>query len=589
MSNWECISPSIPFGKLIIIKSLLQKENLFPLSISKVKLFTALPNSSTFYYSDIEGLLCLGIDIRYSAFKLIMYDITEFIIQLEVELTEEFIHNYFFLKSDFHCLQVSNGFFGFLFDESVDYCLSLFMMINDLNKCTLKEELITYTEAQNAKIKAKAKDTKLFIHQIKKDLLSELNSSNNNVRSKCSCVNRRSVKLDANAVDEFDKWFDYDKRNKLFMFLGQNEQAHSLFEEFGINENDVNVEEGVGGDYCIGNGMHYVNVLVKHFINDIRMEPVIMEMKVQNMKGKKLMEKEKGNKKNKKGEGINAQKGNNDKCIVNKNKKKDNVDEDECYVERKLVPIRVINEDRKVKQNDTNNKDIENVKKDNYHQQRQEQQEQAESFGRDRNRNVVVNMKVKDKQHKIKEINSNPKHHQHLQQMPKSTSSNETQHQHNPQININSNTNQYQYCHQYSMETLIQHTDNTKPKPPLEQQQHNQNPTLKYPPEETRPLLKQPTHPYKQPQMMMLIPPPNINSLKKNTFDFSKFDNQEKKLDKKDTNTNNNIFNRFEKKFDVTTFETKQQSSTKKKEETNDLRKLLKPIPTNNETKINSP
>ena len=124
MSNWECISPSIPCGKLIIIKSLLQKENLFPLSISKVKLFTALPNSLTFYYSDIEGLLCLGIDIRYSTFKLIMYDITEFIIQLEVELNEEFIHNYFFLKSDFHCLQVSNGFFGFLFDESVNYCLS---------------------------------------------------------------------------------------------------------------------------------------------------------------------------------------------------------------------------------------------------------------------------------------------------------------------------------------------------------------------------------------------------------------------------------------------------------------------------------
>jgi hypothetical protein len=197
MSNWECISPSIPFGKLIIIKSLLQKENLFPLSISKVKLFTALPNSSTFYYSNIEGLLCLGINIRYSAFKLIIYDITEFIIQLEVELTEEFIHNYFFLKSDFHCLQVSNGFFGFLFDESIDYCLSLFMMINDLNKCTLKEELITYTEARNAKIKAKAKDTKLFIHQIKNDLLNELNKSNNNVRSKCSYVNRRSVKLDA--------------------------------------------------------------------------------------------------------------------------------------------------------------------------------------------------------------------------------------------------------------------------------------------------------------------------------------------------------------------------------------------------------
>ena len=582
MSNWECISPSIPFGKLIIIKSLLQKENLFPLSISKVKLFTALPNSLTFYYSDIEGLLCLGIDIRYSTFKLIMYDITEFIIQLEVELNEEFIHNYFFLKSDFHCLQVSNGFFGFLFDESVDYCLSLFMMINDLNKCTLKEELITYTEAQNAKIKTKAKDTKLFIQQIKTDLLSELNRNNNNIRSKCSYANRRSVKLDANAVDAFDECFDYDERNKLFMFNGQNEQAYTLFKEFGVNENDVCVYEGVNGDYCIGNDMHYVNVLVKHFVNDIRMEPVIMEMKVENMKGKKLMEKEKESKKNKKGGGGNVQKGNNDKCVVNKHKKKNNVNEDECYVERQLVPIRVINEDGKVKQNDTttnNTKDTENVKKDNnhkfnYHQQRQEQQ--TESVGRDRNRIVVVNMKAKDKQHKIKEINTNPKHHQPLEQTLKSTSSNETQHQH---------------YHQHSMDTLIHHTDNTKPKFSQEQQQHNQNPTQKYPPEETRSLLKPPTHPYQQhqhPQMMMLIPP-NINHLKKNTFDFSKFDNQEKKTDKKETNIKNDIFNRFTKKFDVTTFETNQQSSTKKMKETIDFRKLLKPKPTNNETKINPP
>jgi hypothetical protein len=145
------------------------------------------------------------------------------------------------------------------------------------------------------------------------------------------------------------------------------------------------------------------------------------------------------------------------------------------------------------------------------------------------------------------------------------------------------------------METLIQHTDNkhytdnSKPKPPLEQQQHNQNPTLKYPPKETQPLIKQPTHQYQQPQMMMLIPPQNRNNLKKNTFDFSKFDNQEKKTDKKDTNINNNIFNRFQKKFDVTTFETNHQLSTKKKEETIDFRKLLKPKPTNNETKINLP
>lgn len=291
MSKHDHISKLIPFGKLVILKSLLHKEHFLPLSISKVKLFTALPKSRTFYYSDIEGLLCLGIDISCNNYKLMIYDMNEFTIQLDVDLSDKFKMNYTNLKNNFHCLEISNGFFGFLFEEGYEYCRALYSMINKLNETTLQAAINQYNETSKL---IDYSDTTPFIEQIKEDLLKELSSSSTtttNNNSNYGSYGQSDIKLNTTSLDFFDKHFEYDDNNKQFLFCGKKEDAEMLYGNFNINKDEVNVCDS--DNFHIGNNRHYVDVLVKHFIYDIKMIPIILELKFEHLEGiKKLKETE---------------------------------------------------------------------------------------------------------------------------------------------------------------------------------------------------------------------------------------------------------------------------------------------------------
>ena len=290
MSKHDHISKLIPFGKLVILKSLLHKEHFLPLSISKVKLFTALPKSRTFYYSDIEGLLCLGIDISCNNYKLMIYDMNEFTIQLDVDLSDKFKMNYTNLKANFHCLEISNGFFGFLFEEGYEYCRALHSMINKLNETTLQAAINQYNETSKL---IDNSDTTPYIEQIKEDLLKELSSSttttnnNNNYNS----YGQSDIQLNTTSLDFFDKHFEYDDNNKQFLFCGKKEDAEMLYGNFNIKKDEVDICDS--DNFHIGNNRHYVDVLVKHFIYDIKMIPIILELKFEHLEGiKKLKETE---------------------------------------------------------------------------------------------------------------------------------------------------------------------------------------------------------------------------------------------------------------------------------------------------------
>ena len=256
----------ISYTKQIILKTLLYKiyNKIYIIDIIYCKLYTSLPNSN-FYFSGLEGALIFFYNIEEKNFFLILYDLNYYDILFKIKIESNLINKNILipLNNNLLILELNGGFLGFLFPNEKEG-------ENFINK--IKENDRNYTEnyiIENNKI-LKNKNNKENIIKILKQKF-QINLNDNNELD----INNEQLNYNNN-LEEILNCLDYNKEKNKFIFNGEK----NLFEKF-INENNIpleNIEFIENESFTIENKKHFINILINHFVNDIKNQKKLKDL-----------------------------------------------------------------------------------------------------------------------------------------------------------------------------------------------------------------------------------------------------------------------------------------------------------------------
>ena len=260
------ITSKLPHGKMIILKTILRTSKLSPIVIVNAKLFSALPTSSSFYFSDLQGIFCFVVDIEKHIFKIVLYDSDSFEILLSIELLETFKSLYTKIKVNFHSLEMNSGYLGFLIEEEKQFCEQMFIKINKINSSIISElcERFNYDNVSTNNFDLIKKK---FLHDF--GLKEEQNCS----------LTKQQITFYLQNINEILSCFSYDESEKTFEYYGSVHKAKELLEKNQIDERELILNQL--DDLSIKNCTHYVSILVNHMINDIKLKPKLVQLEKQ--------------------------------------------------------------------------------------------------------------------------------------------------------------------------------------------------------------------------------------------------------------------------------------------------------------------
>ena len=256
----------ISYTKQIILKTLLYKiyNKIYIIDIIYCKLYTSLPNSN-FYFSGLEGALIFFYNNEENNFFLILYDLNYYDILFKIKIESYLINKNILipLNNNLLILELNGGFLGFLFPNEKEG-------ENFINK--IKENDRNYTEnyiIENNKI-LKNKNNKENIIKILKQKFQRNLNDNNELN-----INNEQLNYNNN-LEEILNCLDYNKEKNKFIFNGEK----NLFEKF-INENNIpleNIEFIENESFNIENKKHFINILINHFVNDIKNQKKLKDL-----------------------------------------------------------------------------------------------------------------------------------------------------------------------------------------------------------------------------------------------------------------------------------------------------------------------
>ena len=256
----------ISYSKQIILKTLLYKiyNKIYIIDIIYCKLYTSLPNSN-FYFSGLEGALIFFYNNEENNFFLILYDLNYYDILFKIKIESYLINKNILipLNNNLLILELNGGFLGFLFPNEKEG-------ENFINK--IKENDRNYTEnyiIENNKI-LKNKNNKENIIKILKQKFQRNLNDNNELN-----INNEQLNYNNN-LEEILNCLDYNKEKNKFIFNGEK----NLFEKF-INENNIpleNIEFIENESFNIENKKHFINILINHFVNDIKNQKKLKDL-----------------------------------------------------------------------------------------------------------------------------------------------------------------------------------------------------------------------------------------------------------------------------------------------------------------------
>ena len=260
------ITSKLSHGKMIILKTILRTNKLYPIVIVNAKLFSALPTSNSFFYSDLQGIFCFVVDIEKHIFKIVLYDSDSFEILLSIDLLETFKSLYTKIKVNFHSLEMNSGYLGFLIEEEKQFCEQMFIKINKINTSIISElcERFNYDNVSTNNFDLIKKK---FLHDF--GLQQEQNCS----------LTKEQIKFCLQNINEILSCFSYDESEKTFEYYGSVHKAKELLEKNQIDERELIINQI--DDLSIKNCTHYVNILVNHMINDIKLKPNLVQLEKQ--------------------------------------------------------------------------------------------------------------------------------------------------------------------------------------------------------------------------------------------------------------------------------------------------------------------
>ena len=256
----------ISYTKQIILKTLLYKiyNKIYIIDIIYCKLYTSLPNSN-FYFSGLEGALIFFYNNEENNFFLILYDLNYYDILFKIKIESYLINKNILipLNNNLLILELNGGFLGFLFPNEKEG-------ENFINK--LKENDRNYTEnyiIENNKILKNKNNKENIIKILKQKFQRNLNDNNElNINNEKLIYN--------NNLEEILNCLDYNKEKNTFIFNGEK----NLFEKF-INENNIpleNIEFIENESFNIENKKHFINILINHFVNDIKNQKKLKDL-----------------------------------------------------------------------------------------------------------------------------------------------------------------------------------------------------------------------------------------------------------------------------------------------------------------------
>ena len=256
----------ISYTKQIILKTLLYKiyNKIYIIDIVYCKLYTSLPNSN-FYFSGLEGALIFFYNIEEKNFFLILYDLNYYDILFKIKIESNLINKNILipLNNNLLILELNGGFLGFLFPNEKEG-------ENFINK--IKENDRNYTEnyiIENNKILKNKNNKENIIKILKQKFQKNLNDNNE------LDINNEQLNYNNN-LEEILNCLDYNKEKNKFIFYGEK----NLFEKF-INENNIpleNIEFIENESFTIENKKHFINILINHFVNDIKNQKKLKDL-----------------------------------------------------------------------------------------------------------------------------------------------------------------------------------------------------------------------------------------------------------------------------------------------------------------------
>ena len=260
------ITSKLSHGKMIILKAILRTSKLSPIVIVNAKLFSALPTSNSFFYSDLQGIFCFVVDIEKHIFKIVLYDSDSFEVLLSIDLLETFKSLYTKIKVNFHSLEMNSGYLGFLIEEEKQFCEQMFIKINKINTSIISElcERFNYDNVSTNNFDLIKKK---FLHDF--GLQQEQNCS----------LTKEQIKFSLHNINEILSCFSYDESEKTFEYYGSVHKAKELLEKNQIDERELIINQL--DDLSIKKCTHYVNILVNHMINDIKLKPNLVQLEKQ--------------------------------------------------------------------------------------------------------------------------------------------------------------------------------------------------------------------------------------------------------------------------------------------------------------------
>ena len=275
----------ISYTKQIIIKTLLYKyyNKIYIIDIIYCKLYTSVPNSN-FYFSGLEGALIFLYNFEENNFYLILYDLNYYDLLFKIKINSNLITKNILipLKNNFLILEITGGFLGFLF-PNVEQGKKFIDIIKENDKNYIENYM-----NENNKILKNKNNKENIIKSLKNKFQRNLIDNNQlDINNDQYIYN--------NNLEEILNCLDYNLENNKFIFNGEK----FLFDKF-IRENNIpldNIEFIENNSFTIENKKHFINILINHFVNDIKNQKKLKDLykeyklKKNNNTNKNFMEK----------------------------------------------------------------------------------------------------------------------------------------------------------------------------------------------------------------------------------------------------------------------------------------------------------
>ena len=114
MSNYD---PNDNVNRLTLVEKKIIKSLLYPqyevLNYSFCRIHTCASTSKSWLYTNLEGALTLGLDLKLKACRFFLYDLSSFEVLFECELYKKFSTAYTKGSERFYYFEVNKGFIGF--------------------------------------------------------------------------------------------------------------------------------------------------------------------------------------------------------------------------------------------------------------------------------------------------------------------------------------------------------------------------------------------------------------------------------------------------------------------------------------------